>query len=118
MSEQPPTTVAPLHGERHAVPWPTPPIPGTSTISFWGKGDAVTEPFTLPGDASIRIALETGPMELRVLRPDGSAGATVAPIPNAGMALAAIPEGGIYTLEVKTAGAWGITVVFMTAREV
>jgi hypothetical protein len=57
-------------------------------------------------------------MELRVLRPDGTEGAAVAPIPDAGMALAAIPEGGTYTLDVRTAGAWGITVVFLTARDV
>jgi hypothetical protein len=85
-------------------------------LSFWGKGDAVTEPFELPGDASVRIAVEAGPLELRVLRPDGTTGADVAPIPNAGLALAAIPAGGTYTLEVKTAGSWGITVVFMAPR--
>ncbi len=106
--------LAPLHGAEHTVPWPTPPIPGTSMLSFWGKGDQTTEPFTLPGDASMRIAVEKGPMTLRVLRPDSSEGATVAPIPDAGLALAAIPEGGTYTLEVKTAGSWGVTVVFMT----
>jgi hypothetical protein len=105
-----------MHGPEKAVPWPTPPIPGTSMITFWGKGDAATEEFALPADASVRIAVETGPATVRVLRPDGTEGATVAPIPNAGMALAQIPAAGTYALEVRTAGSWGITVVFFTAR--
>lgn len=117
MNEPVTKPLAPIHGTEHAVPWPTPPIPGTSMLSFWGKGNQITEPFTLPSDGSMRIAVEAGPMELRVLCPDGSEGATVAPIPNAGLALAAIPTGGTYTLEVKTTGSWGITIVFMTPLE-
>jgi hypothetical protein len=85
-------------------------------LTFWGTGDAATQEFTLPADASVRIAVEKGPMALRVLRPDGTEGATVAPIPDAGLALAQIPAGGTYRLEVRTAGSWGITVIFFTPR--
>lgn len=108
--------LAPLHGPENAVPWPTPPIPGTAMLTFWGSGDATTQPFTLPGDASVRIAVEKGPLTVRVLRSDGSDGANIAPIPNAGLGLGAIPEGGIYTLDVRTTGSWGITIVFMAAK--
>jgi hypothetical protein len=101
-----------LHGTENAVPWPTPAIPGTSMFTFWGNGDGTTRPFTLPGDASMRIAVEKGPLVLRVLNPDGTEGAKVAPIPEAGLALGAIPQGGTYTLEVRTAGCWGVTVVY------
>jgi hypothetical protein len=83
-------------------------------LTFWGTGDATTQAITLPSDASVRIAVEKGPMTLRVLRPDGSEGASIAPIPNAGLALGAISQAGTYTLEVKTEGKWGVTVVFMT----
>jgi hypothetical protein len=117
MSQPTPAPLTPHHGPENAVPWPTPPIPGTELITFWGTGSATTEPFTLPGDASVRIAIETGPLVLRVLNPDGTDGtdgATVAPIPNAGLALAAIPQGGTYTLAVETTGNWGISIVFMT----
>ena len=73
MSEKP-AAVAPKHGAEHAVPWPTPPIPGTSVLTFWGSGDRTTDPFVLPGDASVRIVAEKGPLALRVLRPDGTDG--------------------------------------------
>ena len=116
MSDQPAAPLAPLPGVEHAVPWPTPPIPGTSMLTFWGKGDATTQDFTLPADASVRIAVEKGPTALRVLRPDGTEGAAVAPIPDAGLALAQIPAGGVYRLEVRTAGSWGITVIFFTPK--
>jgi|GEM_PF-2782007 len=116
MSEQPAERLAPRHGPEQAVPWPTPHIPGTAMLTFWGVGDQTTQEFTLPGDASMRIAVEKGPLTVRVLRPDGSEGATLAPIPNAGLALGAIPTGGTYTLEVQTLGAWGITIVFMTGE--
>jgi hypothetical protein len=66
----------------------------------------------LPRDASIRIAIQSAPFTLHVLLPDGSAGATIAPIASAGLALGAIPQGGTYTLKVQTAGNWGITIVF------
>jgi hypothetical protein len=72
MSDRPPAPIAPRHGAEFAVPWPTPPIPGTALVTFWGSGDATSEPFTLPGDASVRIAAETGPFALRVLNPDGT----------------------------------------------
>jgi hypothetical protein len=106
--------LTPIYGPEKAVPWPTPPIPGTSMLTFWGKGDATTQEFTLPGDASVRIAVGQGPMALRVLRPDGSEGASVTPIPDAGLALAQIPTGGTYRLEVRTAGSWGVSLVFFT----
>jgi hypothetical protein len=105
--------LAPIHGPEKAVPWPTPPIPGTSMLTFWGSGDATTQQFTLPGDASVRIAVEKGPLTVRVLRGDGTDAANIAPIPNAGLGLGAIPEGGTYTLDVRTAGSWGISIVFM-----
>jgi hypothetical protein len=109
-------TLAPMHGPENAVPWPTPPIPGTSMLTFWGTGDANTQEFTLPSDASVRIAVEKGPFALRVLRPDGTDGANIATIPNAGLGLGAIPKGGTYTLDVRTSGSWGISIVFMTAK--
>jgi hypothetical protein len=112
MSEQPVAPLSAHHGPEYAVPWPTPPIPGTELITFWGTGPATTEPFVLPGDASVRIAVEKGPFTLRVLRPDGTDGATLAPIPDAGLALGAIPQGGTYTLDVQTTGNWGVSIVF------
>ena len=104
--------VAPVTGAGKAVPWPTPPIPGTTLLTFWGTGDQLSEVFTLPGDASVRIAVEKGPFVLRVLNPDGSDATKIAPVPDGGMALGAIPHGGTYTLEVKAPARWGITVVF------
>ncbi len=116
MSDRPPAPIAPRHGAEFAVPWPTPPIPGTALVTFWGSGDATSEPFTLPGDASVRIAAETGPFALRVLNPDGTDGAAIAPVPTGGLALGAIPRGGTYTLDVRTAGRWGVTVVFASSK--
>jgi hypothetical protein len=112
MSEQPAAPLTAYHGPEYAVPWPTPPLDGAELLTFWGMGSATTEPFTLPGDASIRIAVEAGPFVLRVLRPDGTDGATIAPIPNPGLALGAIPQCGTYTLDVQTSGRWGITIAF------
>jgi hypothetical protein len=103
-----------MAGPERAVPWPTPPIPGTSMLTFWGSGDQSTEEFTLPGDASMRMAAEKGPFVVRLLNPDGTDATKLAPVPNGGLALGAIPQGGTYTLEVKTPGRWGITVVFET----
>lgn len=108
--------LAARYGTEHAVPWATPPIPGTHQLSFWGHGDGVTEPFVLPGDASVRVVVETGPFVLRVLRPDGSEGAPQVPVPNPGLALSAIPAGGTYTLEVRTSGSWGVTVVYFAPK--
>ena len=112
MSEKP-AAVAPKHGAEHAVPWPTPPIPGTSVLTFWGSGDRTTDSFVLPGDASVRIVAEKGPLALRVLRPDGTDGATLAPA-GGGMTLGMIPAGGTYTLDVRAPARWGVTVVFIT----
>jgi hypothetical protein len=116
MNTPPTGALAPMHGPENAVPWPTPPIPGTEMLTFWGSGDATTQEFALPGDASVRIAVEKGPFALRVLRPDGTDAANIAPIPDAGLGLGAIPEGGTYTLEVRTGGSWGVTLVFMTPK--
>jgi hypothetical protein len=116
MSEQP-MRVTPVAGPEHAVPWPTPQLPGSTMLTFWGDGDQTSETFTLPGDASIRMVIERGPFVLRVLNPDGTDGATLAPVPDGGMALGAIPQGGTYTLEVKAPGKWGITVVFFNAAK-
>jgi hypothetical protein len=115
MSEQS-ARVAPLVGTEYAVPWPTPPLPGTSMLTFWGNGDQTSESFTLPCDASVRIAVETGPFALRVLNPDGTDATTLAPIPDGGLALGAIPHGGTYTLEVKAPARWGVTVVFGSSK--
>ena len=112
MGGQPAAVVA-RHGAEHAVPWPTPPIPGTSVLTFWGTGDQTSAAFVLPGDASVRIVAEKGPLALRVLRPDGTDGAEIAPM-GGGMALGAIPQGGTYTLDVRAPARWGVTVVFMT----
>jgi hypothetical protein len=110
------TPLAPLHGPEHAVPWPTPPIPGTVQLTFWGTGDATTEFFALASDASVRMAVETGPLEVRVLREDGTSGADLAPVPTGCLALGAIPEAGTYRLEVRATGNWGVTIVFMPPR--
>ena len=115
MSDAPAARVAPVAGADSAVPWPTPPIPGTSVLTFWGTGDQSTEAFVLPGDASVRIIAETGPIAVRVLNPDGSDGAKLAPA-GRGLALGAIPAGGTYTLEVRTPGRWGVTLVYMAPR--
>ncbi len=110
------TPLAPLHGPDHAVPWPTPPIPGTVQITFWGTGDAATEFFATASDASVRMAVETGPFEVRVLREDGTSGADLAPVPHACLALGSIPEAGTYRLDVRATGNWGVTVVSMAPR--
>jgi hypothetical protein len=81
-------------------------------MTFSGNGDATTQEFALPTDAALRIAVEKGPLALRVLRSDGTEGATLSPIPTAGLALGAIPQAGTYTLEVRTLGRWAVTVVF------
>lgn len=114
MSE-PRTPIAPLRGEEHAIPWATPPIPGTELLTFRGSGDAVTEAFVLPGDASVRVTVEGGPFALRVLRPDGTEGAPRVAVPHSGLALSAVPQGGTYTLEVLTSGPWGVTIVYLKA---
>lgn len=105
--------LAPMAGLQYAVPWPTPLIPGAAIISFWGAGDQTTQEFTLPAEASLRMAVEKGPLTVHVRRPDGSEPAPVSPIPTAGLALAAIPEAGTYYLEVEATGAWGISIVFL-----
>jgi hypothetical protein len=114
MSDTPTPRVAALPGAERAIPWPTPPIPGTSMLTFWGSGDQSTEEFTLPSDASMRMIAETGPFVVRLLNPDGTDTTELAPVPNGGLALGAIPQAGTYTLEVKTPGRWGITVVYET----
>jgi hypothetical protein len=110
------TPLAPLHGPEHAVPWATPPIPGTALVTFWGTGDATTEAFATTGEASLRMAVETGPFELRVVRPDGTGGADLAPVPRGCLALGSIPEAGTYHLEVRATGNWGVTVVFAAPK--
>jgi hypothetical protein len=112
MSDHPARPIAPMHGPENAAPWPVPLPPGASVMTFSGNGDATTQEFALPSDAALRIAAEKGPMVLRVLRSDGTEGATLSPIPTAGLALGAIPQGGTYTLEVRTSGRWVVTVVF------
>ena len=112
MSDQTAAVTA-KHGAEHAVPWPTPPIPGTSMFTFWGNGDQTTEAFVLHGDASVRIVAEKGPLTLRVLCPDGTDGAQISPV-GGGMSLGMIPAGGTYTLDVRAPARWGVTVVFMT----
>ncbi len=114
MSEHATERMIPLNGPEHAVPWPTPFLPGTTMLTFWGTGDRVTEPFVLTGDASVRIAAEKGPFVMRVLHPDGTDATALAPLPNGGLGLGAIPRAGTYALEVRAPGTWGVTVVFET----
>jgi hypothetical protein len=114
MNENAAVLVVPVADAENAIPWPTPVLPGTSVLTFRGYGNGRTEPFVLPGDASVRIAAERGPFALRVLRPDGTDAVNPANMPFGGLGLGAIPEGGTYTLEVRTPERWGITVVFAT----
>jgi hypothetical protein len=111
VSEQHDQRPAPLHGARHAMPWPTPLPPGCSALSFYGAGGQATQAFVLAGDAALRIGAEKGPFVLHVRRPDGSA-LEVADLPEGGLALMAIPEGGTYTLEIQAPARWAVTVVF------
>jgi hypothetical protein len=116
MSEQPAKPIAPMHGPNNAVPWPTPLPPHASVMTFSGNGDATTQEFALPSDAALRIVVEKGPMVLRVLKLDGTEGATLTPIPTGGLALGAIPQAGTYTLEVRTSDRWAVTVVFGASK--
>ncbi|MCS6863718.1 MAG: hypothetical protein RMJ56_01815 [Gemmataceae bacterium] len=106
--------LAPRLGLPYAVPWPTPLIPGASIISFWGVGNQITQEFTLPAEASLRLAVQQGPFVVHVRCRDGSEPAPVAPLSTPGLALAAIPAAGTYYLEVEATGAWGISIVFFT----
>jgi hypothetical protein len=116
MSQQTAELIAPVSGAENAIPWPTPPLPGFSMITFRGYGDGRTEPFVLPGDASVRIAAERGPFVLRVVRPDGTDAVNPANMRYGGLGLGAIPQGGTYAFEVRTAAGWAITVVFATPK--
>lgn len=111
MSERVAELIAPVAGDENAIPWVTPPLPGTEVITFRGYGDGRTEAFVLPGDASVRIAAERK-LELRVVRPDGSDAVGPARMSFGGLGLGAIPEAGNYAFEAKTAAGWAITVVF------
>ena len=111
MSERVAELIAPVTGDENAIPWVTPPIPGTEVITFRGYGDGRTEAFVLPGDASVRIVAERK-LELRVVRPDGSDAVGPARMSFGGLGLGAIPEGGTYALEAKTEAGWAVTVVF------
>jgi hypothetical protein len=112
MSSQAGAIPQPIAGAANAVPWPTPLPADAQVLTFWGSGNATTGEFTLASDASLRIVVETGPLTLRVLRPDGSAVGDLATIPKSGLALGGIAEGGTYRLEVRTAAKWGVTVVY------
>jgi hypothetical protein len=85
-------------------------------VTFWGTGDATTEFFAITSDASVRMAIETGPFEVLVLREDGTSGADLAPLPTGCLALGSIPEAGTYRLDVRATGNWGVTVVFTAPR--
>lgn len=110
------TPLAALHGPEHAVPWATPPIPGTVQVTFWGTGDATTEFFATASEASVRMAVETGPFEVLVKREDGTSGADIDPVPDGCLALGSIPKAGTYRLEVRATGNWGVTVIFIAPR--
>jgi hypothetical protein len=116
MNEQLAAPVAPAPGAENAIPWPTPMLPDTAMLTFRGYGSQSTAAFVLPGDASVRIAAERGPFVLRVIRPDGTDAVSPAKMPYGGLGLGAIPAGGTYTLEVRTAERWGITVVFAAPK--
>lgn len=108
-----PGRLPPKHGIEHAVPWPIPPQPpGASVLSFWGSGDQVTEPFTLDGDAVLRIAIEKGLLLLRLLCPDGSELGQPTTMPGPGLAMDDIPVPGTFVLEVRAEGRWAISVVY------
>lgn len=115
MSEQTAELIAPVVGPENAIPWPTPPLPDTSMLTFRGYGDGRTAAFVLPGDASVRIAAERG-LVLRVVRPDGTDAVNPANMRFGGLGLGAIPQGGTYAFEARTAAGWAITVVFATPK--
>jgi hypothetical protein len=76
------------------LPWPTPLPPDASVMTFSGNGDATTQEFALQSDAAPRIAVEKGPMALRVLKSDGTEGATLRPIPTSGFGAGRNPTSG------------------------
>ncbi|MBM3982435.1 MAG: hypothetical protein FJ304_19625 [Planctomycetes bacterium] len=106
--------VAPRYGAEHAVPWATPPIPGTVLVTFRGTGDGTSEPFAIPAAASVRVSA-VGALVLRVVRADGAVGATIN-APAGGQALAELPHAGTYALDVRASGEWGVTVVYFDAK--
>jgi hypothetical protein len=103
---------APMHGVEHAVPWPIPLRPESSVMSFWGSGNQTTQPFTLFGDAALRIVIESGLLFLRVLLPDGNQLGNESKMAGPGLALDSIPMGGTFTLEVLATARWAITVIY------
>lgn len=111
MSERVAELIAPTAGAESAIPWVTPPLPGTQVLTFRGYGDGRTEAFVLPGDASVRIAAERK-LALRVVRPDGTDAVKPASMSFGGLGLGAIPEAGTYALEATTEAGWAVTVVF------
>lgn len=105
---------APRYGAEHAVPWATPPIPGTALVTFRGRGDGTSEPFAIPAAASVRVSA-VGALALRVARADGTEVVTVN-APHGGQALAELPHAGTYALDVRAGGEWGVTVVYFDAK--
>ena len=104
----------PMHGIEQAVPWPIPPqAAGASVMSFWGSGDQITEPFTLDGDAALRIVIERGLLLLRIVCPDGRELGQQTRMPGPGLALDDIPIAGTFMLEVRAEGRWAISVVYI-----
>jgi hypothetical protein len=116
MSERTAELIAPAAGAESAIPWPTPPLPDTSMVTFRGFGDGRTESFVLPGDASVRIAAARGPFVLRVVRPDGTDAVNPANMRFGGLGLGAIPQGGTYAFDVRSPDGWAITVVFAAPK--
>lgn len=116
MSAQTAELIAGVPGAENAIRWPTAMVPGASALTFRGYGDGRTEPFALPGDASVRIVAERGPFVLRVVRPDGSDAVRPANMGYGGFGLGAIPEGGTYAFEARAPGLWGVTVLFAEPR--
>jgi hypothetical protein len=106
--------IAARYGAEHAIPWATPPIPGTALVTFRGTGDGTSEPFALPGAASVR-ASAVGALALRVLGADGTQ-ATEVNAPHGGPALAELQNAGTYVLDVRASGDWGVTVVYFDAK--
>ena len=109
--ERTPDRLVPARGVEHAVPWPVPLRPTASVLSFWGSGDQTTQPFVIDGDAALRITIESGLLDLRVLCPDGSEVGHQTTMAGPGLALDSIPFGGTFVLEVRASARWGITVV-------
>ena len=109
--EPAPEPLQPVLGIENTVPWPIPFPQPAAFLTFWGAGDQTTQPFVLDGDGAMRITIESGLLQLRVLCPDGSEVGNPTTMAGPGLALDSIPAGGTFVLAVRASARWGITVV-------